>query len=428
MRILMTCFAEGSHFSGSVPLAWALRTAGHEVRVASQPALTGTITGAGLTAVPVGSDPALHTVLGAVGGDIMALHDVADYLEKRHEKLPTAFLKGHETVMTALFYSWINNESMVDDLVTFARAWRPDLVIWEPFTFAGAVAARASGAAHARLLSFPDMFGSTRGLFLDRLAAGAAEHHDDTLGEWLSWTLGRYGCTFDEEAVTGQWSIDQMPPSIRLSLGHAVVPMRYIPYNGQIPTVVPDWLWAQPERPRVCVTAGMTARATGAPNAILADEVFDAVDGLDAEVVATLNAAEQDLVGTVPDNVRVVEHVPLEALLPTCTAIVHHGGAGTWATSTATGVPQISLGGVWDVVYRARRIEQLGAGLYLPPGEVSASNLRATLVRVLEEPSFRQQAELLRDEVRSEPHPNEVVGVLQRLTARHHGRTATAAR
>ncbi|GAB3013306.1 DUF1205 domain-containing protein [Streptomyces pseudoechinosporeus] len=427
MRVLMTSFAEDSHFSGSVPLAWALRTAGHDVRVASQPALTDTIVGAGLTAVPVGTDPALHTVLGAVGGDIMALHHVPDYLEKRHERLPFSFLKGHDTVMTSLFYSWINNDAMVDELVDFARAWRPDLVIWEPFTFAGAIAARASGAAHGRLLSFPDMFGSTRRLFLEQLASQGAGQHDDTLGEWLSWTLARHGCTFDEEVVSGQWSIDQMPPSVRLSLGQPLVPMRYIPYNGQVPTVVPRWLRSEPSRPRVCVTAGMTARDTGAPNAVLADDVFEAVGGLDIEVVATLDPAERELITSTPENVRVVDHVPLDALLPTCAAIVHHAGAGTWATATARGVPQISLGRVWDAVYRSRRIEELGAGLYLPAGGVSAESLRAGLLRLLKEPEFTRRAEQLREEVRTAPHPNEVVQVLERLTARHHSRVAATA-
>ncbi|MFJ6943799.1 activator-dependent family glycosyltransferase [Streptomyces wuyuanensis] len=426
MRVLMTSFAEDSHFSGMVPLAWALRTAGHDVRMASQPSLTDTIVGAGLTAVPVGGDPALHTVLGAVGADIMAYHSEPDYLENRHERLPFSFLKGHDTVMTSLFYSWINNDSMVDELVEFARSWQPDLVIREPFTFAGAVAARASGAAHARLLSFPDLFGSTRRLFLEQSAARGTGQYDDTLGEWLSWTLARHGCAFDEEVVSGQWSIDQMPPSVRLSLGQPLVPMRYIPHNGQVPTVVPGWLRSEPSRPRVCVTAGMTARDNGMPNAVLADDVFEAVAALDIEVVATLDPAEREMITSTPENVRVVDHVPLDALLPTCSAIVHHGGAGTWATATAWGVPQISLGRVWDAVYRSRRIDELGAGLYLPPGGVSAESLRAGLLRLLEEPEFGLRAGRLRDEVRTAPHPNEVVQVLEQLTARHHSRAAAA--
>lgn len=36
MRILFTTFAARSHFNVQVPLAWALRTAGHDVPVASR--------------------------------------------------------------------------------------------------------------------------------------------------------------------------------------------------------------------------------------------------------------------------------------------------------------------------------------------------------------------------------------------------------
>ncbi len=54
MRILLTTYPEKPIFQPMVPLAWALRAAGHEVRVASQPFFADTITQAGLTAVPAG--------------------------------------------------------------------------------------------------------------------------------------------------------------------------------------------------------------------------------------------------------------------------------------------------------------------------------------------------------------------------------------
>lgn len=38
------------------------------------------------------------------------------------------------------------------DLVDFAKAWQPDLVLWDPVFPAGAVAAKVSGAAHGRFL------------------------------------------------------------------------------------------------------------------------------------------------------------------------------------------------------------------------------------------------------------------------------------
>src|SRR5687767_2123708 len=141
MRVLLTSFAMDAHFNGAVPLASALRTAGHDVRFAGQPSLVDSITRAGLTAVPVGADHDMDAVMRAVGDKVYAQHRDEDMLEYRMDRLSLPFLQGWNTVMTATFFTRIN-DPMVEDLVDFARAWRPDLVIWEPFTFAGAVAAR----------------------------------------------------------------------------------------------------------------------------------------------------------------------------------------------------------------------------------------------------------------------------------------------
>ncbi|MFJ4642276.1 activator-dependent family glycosyltransferase [Streptomyces bobili] len=432
MRVLLTSFALDAHFNGSVPLAWALRAAGHEVRVASQPALTSSITAAGLTAVPVGADPRLDEMVKGVGDSVLSHHADQSLDPDTPGQLTPAFLKGWDTMLAATFYTLINDDPMVDDLVAFARGWEPDLIVWEPFTFAGAVAAKVTGAAHARLLSFPDLFMSMRRAYLAQLGAAPADpaggdgtaHPEDSLGQWLEWTLGRYGVPFDEEAVTGQWSVDQVPRSFRPPSDGPVVGMRYVPYNGPGPAVVPDWLRVPPTRPRVCVTLGLTARTSEFPNAVPVDLVLKAVEGLDIEVVATLDAEERALLTHVPDNVRLVDHVPLHALLPTCAAIVHHGGAGTWSTALVEGVPQIAMGWIWDAIDRAQRQQALGAGLHLPSHEVTVEGLRGRLVRLLDEPSFTAAAGRLRAEAESEPTPAQVVPVLERLTAQHRARGA----
>lgn len=69
MRVLLVPLAASPHFFVQVPLVWALRAAGHEVRVASQPDLMDTVTAAGLPATPVGPRldspvPAAHVFLG----------------------------------------------------------------------------------------------------------------------------------------------------------------------------------------------------------------------------------------------------------------------------------------------------------------------------------------------------------------------------
>jgi UDP:flavonoid glycosyltransferase YjiC (YdhE family) len=55
MRILLTTFAVRSHIYTQVPLAWALRAAGHDLRIATQPEGEPDVVSAGLTFVPVGA-------------------------------------------------------------------------------------------------------------------------------------------------------------------------------------------------------------------------------------------------------------------------------------------------------------------------------------------------------------------------------------
>ncbi|KOG32276.1 activator-dependent family glycosyltransferase [Streptomyces resistomycificus] len=412
MRVLMTSLAVEAHFNGAVPLAWALRAAGHEVRVASQPALTGTITRAGLTAVPVGTDHVHHDLVRHLGAELTGFYRDIDFTGERGDDYLS--LKGANTLLTATFYAQANNDAMVDELVDYARYWQPDLVIWEPFTFAGAVAARASGAAHARLLWGPDLFLRMRQAFRRHMELLPEELHDDTLEEWLTWTLDRFGCDFDEETVVGQWNIDQMPEGIRLPLGRPTVPMRYVPYNGR--SVIPDWLREPPRRPRICLTLGITSRDMAYPNLVSLDELFEAVAELDVEIVATLTEAQRAEVARVPDNTRVTDFVPLHALLPSCSAAVHHGGAGTWSTAAVYGVPQLVIADMWDNVYRARRLADLGAGLFLPPDELTVAGLRDGLEQLLTKPSFHEDAQRLREAMVAEPSPAGVVPALEELT------------
>lgn len=415
MRVLMTSLAVEAHFNGMVPLAWALRAAGHEVRFASQPALTRAITQAGLTAVPVGTDHSHHEIVLNLGDELTGFYRDIDFTGERSGLRER---KAANSLLTATFYAQANNDSMVDDLVAYARWWQPDLVIWEPFSFAGGVAARACGAVGARLLWGPDLFGRTREQFRAETAALPPERRDDALEEWLTWTMARHGLVYDERAVTGHFTIDQMPEGVRLESQRESVSMRYVPYNGT--SEVPSWLRETPTRPRICLTLGITSREMAYSNLISPTDLFDAIADLDVEIVATLNEAQVAEIGEVPDNTRVVDFVPLHVLMPTCAAIVHHGGAGTWSTAAVYGVPQLVVAGMWDNVYRAQRLSHLGAGIFLPPHELTASGLREGVLRLLEEPSFRRGALTLKARMLTEPSPCDVVSTLVAATKRHH--------
>ncbi|MFD4743065.1 activator-dependent family glycosyltransferase [Streptomyces virginiae] len=429
MRVLFTPFPATTHVNTQVPLAWALRSAGHDVRMASQPDVHEDILAAGLTAVPVGEVLDVGAKMnqqeepepdGPAGQDRAedSWLDVLDIGELRPEKLTYDYVHGVLTTWSHVVHQATNPRPVISELVDFARYWRPDLVVWDTMYYAGAVAAMATGAAHARLMFGLDLMGWMRSHYHDLLASRPAALHEDPFEEWLGPLLAEHGLEFAEEAVLGQWTIDPLPTSLRLPVDHPHVPVRYLPYNG--PSAIPDWLREPPARPRVCLTLGRSFREIVGGDRASVRALLDAVGDLDVEVVATLTAGQLDTLTDVPGNVRVVDFVPLDILLPSCAAIVHHGGSGTVATALAHGVPQIMLPArMWCNIPKARRVADRGAGLVRPAEEFSAAELRAMLVRVLDDPSFTRAAAALRTESLAAPAPADLVPVLERLTAAH---------
>jgi glycosyltransferase (activator-dependent family) len=421
MRVLFAAKGDKTIFQYLVPLAWALRTAGHEVRFASQPSFADTITGAGLTAVPVGRDRDMWRLaylnraqLEVERATIPKPYDVAAFPEKATWEYLT------EGMDEALYY-WhkMENFGLISELVAYARHWRPDLVIWEPASFAGAIAARACGAAHARLLFGVDVFGLTRGHVLRLNAARPPDRRTDAMADWLGSYARRYGFGFTEDLVTGHFTIDQFPRSLQPEADLHYVRMRYVPYGGR--AVVPRWLWEPPARPRVAFTMGLSATDRYQGYTVDVQDILDSVADLDIEFVATIADRVREQLARIPDNARLVPYVPLQALLPTCAAVIHHAGVGTLATTALHGVPHLAV--PWDVDQPAlaARMVAAGAGLAVPAPKVTGPTIRDNLTRLLTEPAFRAGAGRLRAEMLAQPGPNAFVPRLVELVRRHRG-------
>ncbi|TDV38579.1 activator-dependent family glycosyltransferase [Actinophytocola oryzae] len=419
MRILFTTISEHSHILAQTPMAWALATAGHDVRLASAPAMTDVITSAGLTAVPVGTDHNMHEMLAQLSqqGAGSIENELSDWSEPSVDKQTWQgiLFKYQVTVPMALAPY---NDPIVEELVEFAKSWRPDLIVWDPLTYAGAVAATVIGVPHARLLWTVDIYAAMREAFLELRDQQAPAMRQDPLADWLGNQLAAHGKEFTEEVVTGHFTLDPIPDSIQLPPTGNRVPLRYTPYNGR--SVVPRWAWEENDRPRVVVTSGSSFEAALGATFLPFSDVLAGLADLDVDVVTTLSEAEKDKLGTLPDNVRAVGFVPMQVLLPTCSAVVHHGGFGTWSTAALAGVPQlvttIRHGDLW---LRAQRTEEIGAGLRLHGPSVTPESARAAVVRLLEEPGFQAGAAKLREEVLAMPTTASAVADVERLTNEH---------
>ncbi|GAA3475629.1 activator-dependent family glycosyltransferase [Streptomyces yanii] len=424
MRVLFTVFAAKTHLYNLVPMAWALRSAGHQVCIASQPDLMDAVCGSGLTGLPVGDElrmgggsrgPTAQTFQG-VSGDMVW----ADPDDMGWEKALGAF-----TVGCSVQYEYFAGGAMLDELVEFARDWQPDLVIWDALTFAGAIAARACGAAHARMLFGLDYVSRTYQRYRELLLRQPPERRDDPVSDWLRGRLDRYGLDFEEpdalELMTGQWSIDPTPPGMQFPLGLRYVPVRQVPYNG--PASVPDWIHERRTRPRVALSLGMSGRDLMGGDTISVERLLAGLADFDIELVATLSAVQLASVSALPDHVRAVEFVPLNELLPTCAAVIHHGGFGTVVNVLTHGVPNLTVPAPWwDEADLGRHIAERGAGLVVAPEALGPDTLRTGLARLLNEPSFAEGAARVRDELLAVPSPHDLVPTIEALTAEHRTR------
>lgn len=100
--------------------------------------------------------------------------------------------------------------------------------------------------------------------------------------------------------------------------------------------------------------------------------------------------------GTFPANFIVRNYVPQLEILQRADAFITHGGMNSVHEGLVYGVPEIVVPHQMEQLLNARRVAEVGAGLLLgdqaPYGRVTAAQLRESLDRVLNEPSFSQQA------------------------------------
>jgi UDP:flavonoid glycosyltransferase YjiC (YdhE family) len=394
MRVLLTSWAQPTHYFPMVPLGWALRAHGHEVRVASQPALADVITRSGLPAVVTGHDVDMKTIFeglsgGAGSGGKPPWANRAQ-LSAGQQRVWT--IKGLEIFVPIL-------DAMIGDLLDFARQWQPDLIVFEPTTWAGPLAGAVLGVPAVRHLWGIDFTLKTR------------EYEPEVLGP----TLDRLGLA--EAETLGAVTVDNCPPSLQVPGTYPRLGVRYVPYNG--PGTAPDWLLDPPPRPRVCVTWGAT-NAHLMPDLTDTRPVLEALARMDVEVVAALSAADARRLGPPPERVRVVESLPLHLLLPTCDLIVHQGGMGTCMTAFSFGLPQLILPVLPEQRFNAHRLAASGAAITLPPWEANPDELRGRLTELLDAPEHRAAAGRVRAEMQAQPPPTEVVADLERLAKERH--------
>lgn len=374
-RILITTSPGAGHLYPMVPLAWALRTAGHDVLVATPESFAGDVLATGLPAIASSGPVRMGEMMspGRARPPIRHQGPGSEHVGRGFARLAAVTLAGTTAVVDG---------------------WRPDLVISETSEYAGPMAAASRGIPVIRhgwgLAITPEA---------DRFAA------DQLAGDLERLGLG---------GLPGPaMELDVWPPSLQLPASTATHQVRHVPYNGA--RAVSARLLERGPRPRICLTLGTTVPRVHGTGLLLG--LQRALAALDAELVIAIS---EDLARALdpPDgDVLAVSWQPLPLVLPHCDLVVHQGGAGTTLTSLASGLPQVILPHMGDQFDNAERVAASGAAIRVPRSELSPATVMDAVVAVLDDPAFGERARSLRDEMRREPTPMALVPEIERLAA-----------
>jgi UDP:flavonoid glycosyltransferase YjiC (YdhE family) len=381
VRVLVTSTAGAGHVQAIVPLAGALRSAGHDVRWAISSDGVADVERLGFAAVAAGMPVAERRA------------QLAPELP-RIMALPPSERRGD---LFAGFFATAAAPRMWRDLAPIIDQMRPDLVVHETAELAAAALATARGISHVTVA------------FSGALPAAAVPMVLDAIAP--VWELEGLGVP-DEAALAGSIYFHPFPPSFggapRLE---TVLPMR--PGTVSTASTAPPWLSAfARDRPGVYLTAGTERAAPDAPWRA----AVEAIAALDVDAIATLGEhVDPALLGTIPANLRVERFVPQRLVFDRVQVVMSHAGAGTMLGAAACGIPQVLTPLFADQWENAVAVSGAGAGVMLEPDQRSASIIRAALSRALNEPSIMDAGLRVAAEIEAMPTADHHVPALERL-------------
>lgn len=370
MRVLFTSTPGRGHLGPLVPVAVALRDAGHEVSWATAPSGCSTVAALGFKVDPAGLDvPDRRAALVDRLPQIMAL--------------PPRERRGH---LFAGFFVQAAGPAMLDDLRPLVDAVQPDMVVHE--------AAELGIAPLASERSIPRVVVAFSG--------PPSRQARPTVSAALTAWWASLGLEVPPHGgLAGDRYLHPFPERLGAEPPWAFERLRPHSSAADAPAEPPGWLGALgADRPAVYVTFGTEPTAADAPWGSLVEALGDR----DIDALLTTGAhGDLGALGPLPANVRVERFVPQALVLERVAAVVSHAGAGTMLGAAGAGVPQLVLPIFADQWDNADAIVSAGAAILCEEGERSADGLGTALDRLLADGAARVAAGAIADELRTMP-------------------------
>lgn len=388
MRFLFTFEGGAGHFNPLVPIARAAEAAGHAVAFACPPAQCAMVATAGFQAFAAGIDVGSTPETDAMEDHYLATPSIA-------EREAYLLREG--------FAGWYARYKARDVLKRCAE-WRPDVLVRDEIDFGSAVAAERLGIPHANVLV---------------IAAGSFVR-EDLISDPLNALRVEHGLSPDPQlAMLSRYLVlAPFPPSYRdpafplPATAHALQPLLPAPAADE---QLPPWTSHLPNAPTVYFSLGT---AYGSSLRDVFTQVITGLRALPISLIVTVGRRiDPAEFGDQPANVHIERYIPQALLLPRCDLAVSHGGSGSVMGALAHGVPLAIIPLNADQPLNAERCAALGVGRTIGDHAITAAMARADVAAMLADPTYRQNARRVRDEISALPEQAYALALLEQLAA-----------
>lgn len=395
MRVLCTVTGSPSHVRSLLPLIRGLRSAGHRVLVAVPPELAPALDGEDVEIAPV-----FPTLQRFVTERIKAKDNALPPLAPEECTVAYASARVSASIESPL---WADGAA---ELLPVAEEFQPDLVLRDDFEFAGYLIAEA-----LRIAQIPAPGGVSNVLDLATAVDPLAVHHAALGIDRTAGGMYRHG------------RIDYMPQSFSFAAPGLPAALAYRqPVLTSPGERLPGWLADfGTDRPLILAAIGTALPMVAGrrdeipawldPRAGLA-AVIGAVSELDCYAVVSTSGVPTDGI-TVPDHVKLTNHVPQPLLLEVSDLFLTHGGYSSVRESVRAGVPMVVHPRMAEQPLNGRRIEELGLGRVV--FDVDATALAEACSGVLADQRVSRRAAQAKRDMLSLPDLSVAVTDLEQL-------------
>ena len=396
-RFLFCGSSAFGHFHPLMPLAQALKAAGHEIAFFTGSSRQPVIKAAGFEFFPM---------TGAIATD-PAYRLIKTELSKRPLDLAS------EIYAYPRLFAGLGARVHTSELVQVARQWQPDMLIREAGHYAAPIAAEYLGLPHA-VVAFTS---AIKGMALFEREVPA--QLNPTREAWgLEPTSDRYWLyrylhlcyappSFSTQEI-GPEEANELPPNT-----HFIRPEFF---DQSVSQSLPSWLGQLPQQPTIYLTLGTEINKEPELYPRVLQLLIAGLRELPVNLIVTLGHTKDPAdFGLQPPNVHIEQYIPQTLLLPHCDLMVMHGGSNTLLEALDLALPVVVVPLIADQFFNAYIVQNTQIGRSVSLAELIPDRIREVAAEVLANPLYKHNLQKLQQEMHALPGQDHAVALIEQI-------------